>query len=258
MNIKTLLSNASIRKKIPFIAAFGILCFHLLFRPFQMAFYELDDLLLVNAAYFVISVLILSLSSIVIPHYFPNHYLFFLKNRKRFFGFVSIIITLLGIGFFSFKIAAGFYTFSSARIATGVLAIVGFILFSGSFFLTNLFISKSKTKEIIDVPKDRIQVEHLEIFIQDLFYVSSEKNYVIWNFIKEGKLEHFKTRATLKEVNNLLSHFPDMVQFHRAFLVNKSKIQSIKKVENTKQIHFFGYDKTIPVSKTYLKNISPS
>lgn len=75
-------------------------------------------------------------------------------------------------------------------------------------------------------------------------YIASEGNYIIIN----SNYKTFKIRSTLKQIMETLPN-DIFVQTHRAFVINKYKINKY----NTKEVVI--NDEHIPISKSYINNL---
>jgi DNA-binding LytR/AlgR family response regulator len=85
-----------------------------------------------------------------------------------------------------------------------------------------------------------------KVAMEDIYVVESQKNYLLVQ--TETKL--YKHRATLKEFIELLPK-TSFIKTHRAFLVNKTKITAVDKVNSTIRI----LDKNIPFSKAFKQEV---
>lgn len=83
-----------------------------------------------------------------------------------------------------------------------------------------------------------------ELPIDEINYIESEGNYLLFHTDKQT----YKSRSTLRQVLEELSE-STFVQVHRAYVVNKAKIEKF----NQKAVVI--KDTEIPVSKNYVENI---
>lgn len=85
---------------------------------------------------------------------------------------------------------------------------------------------------------------NIELTTDEINYVESEGNYILVHTDQKT----YNMRSTIKNLVELLPS-REFIQIHRAYVVNKSKVQKW----NNKRIVINGIE--IPVSKTYLENI---
>ena len=95
-----------------------------------------------------------------------------------------------------------------------------------------------KKKKKITVRDGKYSVE---IFVKTIDYIESDGNYIILHTDEKS----YTLRATLKQVLEMLQN-EEFVQVHRAYIVNKSKIEGT----NKKYILIKGLE--IPISKFFL------
>jgi DNA-binding LytR/AlgR family response regulator len=99
-----------------------------------------------------------------------------------------------------------------------------------------------------DKPKPTILVKDgeykVELPLEDINYIESEGNYLLYNTDKKT----YKSRSTIEQILKVLPTLTFM-QVHRAFIVNKNKVEKF----NSKGV--IVRDTEIPVSKNYLPNL---
>lgn len=95
----------------------------------------------------------------------------------------------------------------------------------------------------------------LELNPKDIIYVESMANYADVCYIKDGNTRHTTLRITLKQMRETLEAFDWVVQCHRAFLVNINFVVNLSSRSTGCQLHVFGIDKDIPVSRANTETI---
>lgn len=225
--------------------------FHLVFQPFQMRFYSWDTKSFVLFGYAAITALTLFGSLFVLPKYYPTLNSKVNAGVKGKFIWLSLNTFVIGIGFFVFKVLAGFYELSLERIGTGVIATlcVGAIP-AGIFWLwTQKSKPKSTATEIVTLRAQR--GKHSVTFnASDILYLETEGNYVA--IVTKSGIH--RLRSTLTFVENQLDDKDDFVRCHRAFVVRLSVVEKlIKEAHN----HFvvLGNGSKIPVSRDRVKQL---
>jgi len=117
--------------------------------------------------------------------------------------------------------------------------------------------NKDKKVKKVDliIFKDEKGVICFSIQMDALYYIESDTNYITIYYAKQGKMENYLLRSSLKTVleENINEN---LVRCHRSFIVNFDKVKLYKKdkeggvIELTDEgIH------PIPVSKSYLDNV---
>lgn len=108
-------------------------------------------------------------------------------------------------------------------------------------------LQSKKTKNSID--SNVISVKHNDYFqsipIPDIDYIESEGNYLI---IHTGN-EAYRYRSTIKNILNMLPS-DVFIQTHRAFIVNKQKIQKYS------HKHVIIRNVEIPISKNFIEELT--
>ena len=87
----------------------------------------------------------------------------------------------------------------------------------------------------------------LTLFPRELFYIESVGNYIQINYHINGNISQKVLRATLLQMEELLSEYPYLVRCHRAFIVNTQHIEMIKGLK----LRLKTIEKEIPVSKSF-------
>ncbi|MNY35274.1 putative transcriptional regulatory protein pdtaR [compost metagenome] len=82
-----------------------------------------------------------------------------------------------------------------------------------------------------------------ELALEEIDYIESEGNYLL--FYSTKKI--YKSRSTIKQILEVLPG--NFIQVHRAYIVNKTKIEKF----NTKEVVI--NQTAIPVSKTYVDHL---
>lgn len=95
----------------------------------------------------------------------------------------------------------------------------------------------------------------LEVRPSDILYVESMANYAdVW-YMEDDEPKHKMLRITLKSIKESLEGIEGMVQCHRAFIVNLNYVIAMTNRPTGYQLQLFGTDRTIPVSRSRLKEI---
>lgn len=95
----------------------------------------------------------------------------------------------------------------------------------------------------------------LQFSVNQLMYVTSEKNYSSFFIKTDTRVEEKILRLPLHEVMNQLSDQKDIVRCHKSYIVHKNWIQKISGNARGYQLHMKHLDFTIPVSRKFSKSV---
>lgn len=90
----------------------------------------------------------------------------------------------------------------------------------------------------------------LEVTAEAIVYIESIANYADVCYMEDDEIRHKTLRITLKGVNESLGECVNLVQCHRAFIVNLDFVVAMEKIQSAYQLQLFGMDKRIPVSRS--------
>ena len=247
MNLNRLFLSPVLRAKMALFSLSFIVFFHLVFRPFQLAKYPVADFIFVNCAYLIISTIILAICLLLFPYFFKEPYERIVGRKTGRILFVIGIIFSLGLAFFSFKVTFGYYTFSVERIITGLCAVISFAIVPVILiqYIDREEIPVAEAKQLQPGPKTET------IKTDELIYIYSDRNYVVWVCIHDNELKEFRVRETLRSVKDRLRRVDEIVQTHRAFLINSSKVNRIEKNANAHVVFLENFEKPVPVSRRF-------
>jgi len=102
------------------------------------------------------------------------------------------------------------------------------------------FANQEKKKNMEDLMKNKSQEESFVSFFdesnvlkitiksQDLLYLESSENYVDIYYLKEGKLQKYVLRSSMKRLENKLADM-GLIRCHRSFMVNQKRVHHLRK-----------------------------
>lgn len=114
---------------------------------------------------------------------------------------------------------------------------------------------EQRQESIVETQKEMVEFigqglkSHLMVAPADILYVESMANYADICYIADNEIHHSTLRITLKQVKETLASCENIIQCHRAFLVNLNFIQKITDRNSGYQLQLFGLEKLIPVSR---------
>ena len=97
--------------------------------------------------------------------------------------------------------------------------------------------------------------ETVTIQIPDLLYIEAVGNYMKVYQWRDGKLHTDMLRATSKQIEEDLSHYPMIVRCHRAFLINLQQVEQIVSKSGTTLLLTKHVHDSIPVSRSNMKRV---
>lgn len=86
----------------------------------------------------------------------------------------------------------------------------------------------------------------------DIVYVESMSNYADICYMEEGHISHQQLRITMRQLREQLADYDYLISCHRAYIVNLNYVSSlsIRPGSDYYQLHLFGDEKQIPVSRS--------
>ncbi len=87
------------------------------------------------------------------------------------------------------------------------------------------------------------------LMVDNLLYVEAEGNYSNVYYLQDGEVCSAMLRATSKQVESELQHYPTIVRCHRAFLVNLVHVERVAARAGAMQL-VMKHGTTIPVSRS--------
>jgi uncharacterized membrane protein YuzA (DUF378 family) len=266
------------------LISFGIgifvIIFLLIFKPFD--FYKLaeNEIGYYTFIYGLNTTGIILLCYFILPKIFRSFFNPYKWNIYKMIFFILLIVTSIGIanwifsGFSSFNIKEseyGFLFFQITALLVGVFPLLVYIYFTEqSIHKKNKSIAESislvqKKNPIKNEYKESDGVnillkgdnkkEELTLYLDNLIYINSEKNYASIFHLKDGNLKESLLRISLNRIENQLSKYSCIVRCHKSYIVNTNKVTEIEgnargyllRIDNTKI--------SIPVSRSFPKEL---
>lgn len=114
----------------------------------------------------------------------------------------------------------------------------------------------NQPKEALDEqPSDSLTLtgttsEKIALNISDLLFIETVGNYVKVCHLRNGQVRTDMLRATSKQMEDDLHHYPMIVRCHRAFLVNLAQVEQIISKSGSMQLIIKHSHDNIPVSRS--------
>lgn len=97
--------------------------------------------------------------------------------------------------------------------------------------------------------------EHLEIEAQDLLFIKAEGNYVNVHYIVENEQRQLLLRSTLKMILEQTSREKNIIQCHRAYIVNITNIEAAMGNAQGLKLTIKHCSETVPVSRSFVSQV---
>jgi len=94
--------------------------------------------------------------------------------------------------------------------------------------------------------------ENIKIAASDVVFIRSADNYAEIIYLEDSKDKKHLVRNTMKNIEELVKPFPNLLRCHRAYIVNLQHIKRLTRKDNNHLIDLNDYDEQIPVSRQYI------
>lgn len=263
-------------KTITFISLF-VAAFLIIFQPFDINLYRDSNKFIVLSGYGLITFVILIFDMIILENIFKKFYDD--RNWKIWKEFISLTIVIFTIGLgnalytsivfgFYFEVGLKFYiNFQAITFTVGIIPITVLIVskqkylsnkHSSSAKDVNLKLAKEKDETYIN-QKIKIFADNLKDFIEiemsDFLFIESSGNYIEVHYLENNKDVRKTLRNTIKNSLTFFSDIPEVLQCHRAFIVNIEKIINAKGNSQGLRLDLKNCESEVPVSRGYVETI---
>jgi len=97
--------------------------------------------------------------------------------------------------------------------------------------------------------------ESIKILPENLLYIEASGNYADVYYRENNETQHKLLRATIKQIEEQVSHHPILIRCHRAYIVNTNHILCVSGNTQGYKLTLQHVPKEIPVSRTYMENL---
>ena len=120
--------------------------------------------------------------------------------------------------------------------------------------------SGDKTPPSLEVPEEALTLsgttnESVTLHVSDLLYIEAVGNYVKVNHLRDQQVRTDMLRATMKQMEETLHHYPMIVRCHRAFLVNLGNVEQIVSHSGSIQLLIKHSHDSLPVSRSNMVQV---
>jgi len=266
-----LIQETSRKWKVVFGNGILVSLFLFVFRPFGLSSYSEIFVL----GYGLVTIAVLVIAVFVIPVLIP----FWFKEKKWTVGrnilYVSFLVFFIGLGnlWYTHILTGAELTIRSLiHFQFFTLAVTFFIAATLTFIQYN-FLSKRNEKEASIIqyemerkPQDNFnptalvdqeftikpenEREEIKVSLKSLLYIESADNYSTIVFEENQLIKKVLIRSTLKRIEEQLSHF-SFFRCHRSYIVNLTKVTSVKGNSQGYQLELANGSDQVPVSRKY-------
>ena len=120
--------------------------------------------------------------------------------------------------------------------------------------------SGDKTSPSLEGPEEALTLcgttnESVTLHVSDLLYIEAVGNYVKVNHLRDQQVRTDMLRATMKQMEETLHHYPMIVRCHRAFLVNLGNVEQIVSHSGSIQLLIKHSHDSLPVSRSNMAQV---
>lgn len=260
-------------KNIVLISLF-VTVFLLVFQPFGIGQIENSKYLFIGG-FGLVSFFILVFDLIIIERLF--HRFFNEKNwrlYKELFWLFCIIFSI-GLGNVLYVISfsgqhlslAYIINFQVSTFAVAVFPISIFTISKHNYLLRKHTTSAKDVNDSLNTESTISQEnKHISLYsynekakvefdINNLYYIESKGNDIELNLYENDLVISKTLRNTLKKALGYLADSPELVQCHRAYIVNLSKVNKVEGNSQGLVLKFANCDVEVPVSRSFVSTI---
>lgn len=249
--------------------------FLIIFQPFGINLFESNIKILILSGFGLVTFCTLIIDLIILENIFTK---FFDERNwkiwKEFLWLFWVIFTIgLGNAFYTslafdfFKLSISFIIrFQLATFVVAVIPITILIITKQKYLLKKHINSaddlNKNLQEKAEVIESNIirffadnEKDSIEFDITNFFFIESSGNYVELYVLDEGKIIRTSFRSTLKRALDFFKDSPEIIQCHRAYIVNTTKIIKAKGNSQGLRLNLENCDTEIPVSRGFVNSI---
>lgn len=245
--------------------------FLIIFQPFRINLAQNNNKVLILAGYGLVTFCTLVINLIIIEDIFSNF--FDERNWKIWKEFIWLLWIIFSIGLGNalyttlvfgmyFNVDFSFYiNFQLFTLLVGFMPITALILTKQKYLVTkysnsadelnqNLKTAKgpSKAKDLVQLISDN-QKDIIEFNLSDFLFIESCGNYIEVHYLEEKTEKKETIRSTIKKCLNIFKQTEDIIQCHRAFIVNINKVINVKGNSQGLKLSLTNCQTEVPVSR---------
>lgn len=252
----------------------GVFLFILFLQPFPLDSFDLNNNLIfvggLAAIVFIIMVIVHVISPWLIQKYDHKDYQSIFSSFMG--GLIMVVLSAVAFAFYLYYVGDIEITFFimfkvviicfAPPVALRLYDLIKRLKFENESLKKQLELIQSqvevfeekdlnKTVELISENAN----ENFTLPASDIVFIKSADNYVEIVYKDAENLKKKLIRNTLKNIEQQLKAFPDLIRCHRICIVNKQHIEKLNKDYNNHWLTILDSDEKIPVSRQYLMKI---
>jgi len=263
--------------KVILLISLFVSLFLIIFQPFDINLYRDSNKLLVLSGYGLVTFFILIFDMIILEKIFNTFYNE--QNWKIWKEFISLIWVIFTIGLgnaiftsfifgFYFETGIRFYVqFQVITLVVGIIPITILIITKQKYLLSKHLNSAKYLNKSLDEGKKHSnksqfirflannEKDFIEFDINNFLYIESSGNYVELYYSEDDKILRKTFRSTLKRSLDFFADTHEIIQCHRAFIVNTSKIINAKGNSQGLRLSIENSDTEVPVSRGFVNDV---
>ena len=264
------------RWKLIILISLFVALFLIIFQPFGINLMKSNHKIIVLSGYGLVTFIALFINIILIENIFPK--LFDERNWKIWKEFLWLMWVIFSIGlgnafytdYLINYLDSGFQfflTFQFFTLVIGLIPVSILIITKQKYLLKKFIISANDLNKSIDHEKSEIHDSKIIQFFADnekdsvsfssadFYFIESSGNYVEISFLKDAKIVRKTYRSTLKRALDFFNNTPEVIQCHRAFIVNTAKIIKIQGNSQGLRLNLENCDTEVPVSRGFVNSV---
>lgn len=263
-------------KIIIYISLFVAL-FLIIFQPFDLNYFQGSNKLLILSGYGLVTFCALVFDLIILEDIFKKF--FDDRNWKIWKEFVTLIWVIFTIGLgnalytsimFGFYFEYGFsfiLQFQLMTLVVGIIPISVLIITKQKYLFRKHYISSENLNKIILQDKPEIinnktiryfaenDKDYIDFINNNFLFIESSGNYIELYLLEKGKLIRKTFRNTLKRSLDFFNESTEIMQCHRAFIVNTNKIINSHGNSQGLRLNLENCNIEVPVSRAYVESV---
>lgn len=254
-----------------FVIGFGVFLFILFFQPFPLESLDFNSRLLYVAGFGVISFVLSALVLVVLPLVFTKWLSIGDWEEGPPFILIFMLVLFSSVGY-SFYI----YYVGKSNLSLYVLFKIILVSLIPVIMLAILYKNKSLERiikelkiqnHIIYTKNQELEAkqgesklnlhsatksDYISLKSKDIIQIKSADNYVEIFFLDDKFLEKKIIRNTLKDIENQLLPYPEMIRCHRTSIVNSKHIHKLLRSYQGYMLKMNYLEDKVPVSRQYI------
>ena len=245
--------------------------FILIFQPFGISNYNAEWRYYFEMGYGIVTFCVLIIDLFIFPLFLDEWFVSHKWTVKKQIIWQIWILFSIGLGNFLYSSFflhfsdgfKGFLIFQFYTVVVGILPILmTTVLHQNALLSQNLRLANdfntgfNFSKEILP-SNEKIHFmsennkDKLDLNLSDFIYLGSNGNYIQVFYLVNNEPKNLMLRNTLKQIEEQVKENPSIIKCHRAFLVNKDKILTVKGNSQGLRLVLKGTNTEIPVSRNY-------